>query len=169
MADKRRVPDIRRSVSPAQRESRAIRRPPVRKAIRWRSFGAALSVRRHTAMRWAGKPRGNLRARDRRRTKHDPNASATEPRVLLLHTPVRDILTGVWILLSVLKHGVTEAEIRSALEVPMREVRQGEDLLLIIGADSAARLLEVVVADPGTDDERVIHAMPLRPKFYRYL
>jgi hypothetical protein len=39
----------------------------------------------------------------------------------------------------------------------------------VIGADSAARLLEVVVADPEEDDERVIHAMPLRTKFHRYL
>jgi hypothetical protein len=75
----------------------------------------------------------------------------------------------VRILPNALKHGITETEIRSALEVPMRQVRQGEDLLLIIGADSTARLLEIVVADPESDDERVIHAMAPRPKFYRYL
>jgi len=42
------------------------------------------------------------------------------------------------------------------------------DRVLVIGADSAGRLLEVVVLDPD-DDPVAIHAMPLRPKFYRYL
>ena len=73
------------------------------------------------------------------------------------------------ILPSALKHGVSEAAILAALEVPMREMPQGDDLLLIIGADRSARLLELVIADPDGDDERVIHAMELRPKFYRYL
>jgi hypothetical protein len=39
---------------------------------------------------------------------------------------------------------------------------------LIIGADRAGRLLEIVVLDPD-DDPVVIHAMPLRQKFYDYL
>jgi hypothetical protein len=44
----------------------------------------------------------------------------------------------------------------------------GRDLL--IGADRAGRLLEVVVLDDDPDEEPlVIHAMPLRPKFHRYL
>lgn len=59
-------------------------------------------------------------------------------------------------------------DIQAAVSVPIRLVRQGGDRLLVIGADTAGRLLEVVVLDP--DDEAVaIHAMPLRPKFYRYL
>lgn len=40
--------------------------------------------------------------------------------------------------------------------------------MLVIGADAAGRLLEVVVLDPD-EDPVVIHAMPLRPKLYRYL
>lgn len=68
------------------------------------------------------------------------------------------------------KHGISDAEIRAALAVPMREVRQDEgDLLLVIGADRSGRLLELVVADPEGDDPRVIHAMALRTKFYEYL
>jgi hypothetical protein len=74
----------------------------------------------------------------------------------------------VRILPSALKHGVAEGEIRAALEVPMRQVAHGDDLLLVIGADRSARLLELVVADPEGDG-RVIHAMPLRAKFYHYL
>jgi len=62
------------------------------------------------------------------------------------------------------RHGVADQEIRAAVSVPLRVVRQGGDRVLVIGADSAGRLLEVVVLDPVA-----IHAMPLRPKFYRYL
>jgi hypothetical protein len=40
--------------------------------------------------------------------------------------------------------------------------------MLVIGADSTGRLLEIVVLDPD-DDPVVIHAMALRPKFYRFL
>jgi len=73
------------------------------------------------------------------------------------------------ILPSALKLGTTESEIRSALQVPMRYFRLADDLLLVIGADVSGRILELVVADPDTDRERVIHAMPLRPTFYHYL
>ena len=66
------------------------------------------------------------------------------------------------------RHGVADEDIQAAVSVPLRLVRQGEERVLVIGADSAGRLLEVVVLDP--DREPVaIHAMPLRPKFYRYL
>jgi len=51
----------------------------------------------------------------------------------------------------------------------MRTVAQHDALLLVIGADNAGRLLELVIADPETDEARVIHAMPLRPKFFHYL
>lgn len=47
-------------------------------------------------------------------------------------------------------------------------VRPSEDRVLVIGADTAGRLLEIVVLNPE-DDPVAIHAMPLRPKFYRYL
>jgi hypothetical protein len=73
------------------------------------------------------------------------------------------------VLPSALRHGITEDAIRSALEVPMRRVELEPGLLLVIGADSSAQLLEVVVSDVEGTDPRVIHAMHLRPKFYRYL
>ena len=41
---------------------------------------------------------------------------------------------------------------------------------LVIGADESGRILEIVVLDDDPDDDPiVIHAMPLRPKFHRYL
>lgn len=73
------------------------------------------------------------------------------------------------VLSSALKHGVTENEIRAALQVPMRRVRLESDLLLVIAADRPGRLLEIVVADVDSPDPRVIHAMTLRPKFHQYL
>jgi hypothetical protein len=66
------------------------------------------------------------------------------------------------------RHGVNDEDIRAAVGLPLRLVWQDRSRLLVIGADTTGRLLEVVVLDP--DDEPVaIHAMPLRPKFYRYL
>lgn len=66
------------------------------------------------------------------------------------------------------RHGVADDDIRAAVSVPLRLVRQGDDRVLVIGADTAGRLLEVVVVDPD-EDPIAIHAMPLRPKFYQYL
>ena len=66
------------------------------------------------------------------------------------------------------RHGVADADIRAAVSVPLRLVHQGADRVLVIGADSTGRLLEVVVLDPN-DEPVAIHAMSLRPKFYRYL
>ena len=73
------------------------------------------------------------------------------------------------VLPSALKHGITVAQILAAFQVAMRRVELGDDLLLVIGADQSAQLLELIVVDAEGDDPRVIHAMPLQAKFYRYL
>lgn len=44
----------------------------------------------------------------------------------------------------------------------------GQDRLLVIGADQHGRLLELV-AVPAGEPTRIIHADRLRPKFYEYL
>ena len=44
-----------------------------------------------------------------------------------------------------------------------------EDLTMLIGPASDGALLEIGVLDIDGDDPVVIHAMPLRPKFYRFL
>lgn len=67
------------------------------------------------------------------------------------------------------KHGVTDNDMFHALRLPLRMVRQGDDRVLYIGADAGGRLLEIVVLDPECDEPVIIHAMPLRPKFYRFL
>ncbi|MBA3372373.1 MAG: hypothetical protein M3493_02735 [Actinomycetota bacterium] len=66
------------------------------------------------------------------------------------------------------RRGVDDEDIRHAVRVPFRRVRQGDDRVLIIGPDRTGRLLEVVVIDPE-GDPAVIHAMSLRRKFYDYL
>ena len=63
--------------------------------------------------------------------------------------------------------GVSDEDVRSALRAEFRTYRQG-DRLLVIGADTTGRLLEVVVLDPD-DEPVVIHAMPLRAKFHDLL
>lgn len=66
------------------------------------------------------------------------------------------------------RHGVADEDIRAAVSVALRLVLQDEERVLVIGADTVGRLLEVVVLDPFGEPV-AIHAMPLRPKFYRYL
>lgn len=67
------------------------------------------------------------------------------------------------------KHGVGDEDIEHAVRNPVRVV-PGEGRDLIIGADRAGRLLEVVVLDDDPNEEPIlIHAMPLRPKFHHYL
>lgn len=69
------------------------------------------------------------------------------------------------------KHGVDDRDIRHAFDNALRFVSfeyDGEDRLLVIGADSTGRLLELV-AVPVDAPTRIIHADGLRPRFYDYL
>jgi hypothetical protein len=51
----------------------------------------------------------------------------------------------------------------------MRRVVVDEDLTMLIGPASDGAILEIGILDIDGDDPVVIHAMPLRPKFYRFL
>ncbi len=69
------------------------------------------------------------------------------------------------------KHGVDDADIVHAYENAIRIVEyeyNGEDRVLVIGADRTGRLLELVAVPVG-EPNRIIHADALRPKFYEYL
>lgn len=75
------------------------------------------------------------------------------------------------ILDSALRHGMTEDSIFHAWQNRTREVEfeyQGETRLLVIGGDNSGALLELVVVPVGTP-VRIIHAMPLRPRFNDFL
>lgn len=55
-----------------------------------------------------------------------------------------------------------------AFAVAVRSIPHGDEgKYLVIGADWSGRLLELVYIDDK--DPRIIHAMPLRPRFRRYL
>ena len=67
------------------------------------------------------------------------------------------------------KHGVLDEDMQHAIRHPARIV-PGVGRDLVIGADRSGRLLEVVILDDDPEHEPiVIHAMPLRAKFHRYL
>ena len=56
-----------------------------------------------------------------------------------------------------------------AVRHPVRII-PGDGRDLVIGADRPGRLLEVAILDDDPEQEPiVIHAMPLRAKFHRYL
>jgi uncharacterized DUF497 family protein len=77
----------------------------------------------------------------------------------------------VEIVQSASKHGVNDADIVHAYENAIRIVEyeyNGEDRVLVIGADRTGRLLELVAVPVG-EPNRIIHADALRPKFYEYL
>lgn len=68
------------------------------------------------------------------------------------------------------KHGVLDDDMRHAVRHAIRTVDlHDEDKTLMIGADRAGRLLEIVVVGLDTDRSRIIHAMRLRRSFYQFL
>lgn len=67
------------------------------------------------------------------------------------------------------RHGLNEAEIRHAVRHALVEVRVDDDVVMLIGPTPTAALVEVGIAAPFTDDERIIHAMPARKRYLRLL
>ena len=67
------------------------------------------------------------------------------------------------------KHGVSDADIRHAARTAVRRIMMDEDLTMLIGPARDGAILEIGVLDLQGMDPVVIHAMPLRPKFYRFL
>jgi hypothetical protein len=67
------------------------------------------------------------------------------------------------------RHGVTDTDIAHATRTAIRRVRMDDDLTMLIGPATDGALLEIGVLDLDGEDPVVIHAMPLRPKFYRLL
>jgi hypothetical protein len=67
------------------------------------------------------------------------------------------------------KHGVSDADIWHAVRNAVRRVVMGEDLTMLIGSASDGALLEIGILDIEGDDPVVIHPMPLRSKFHRFL
>jgi len=67
-------------------------------------------------------------------------------------------------------HGLAVADVVHAVRTQLRAVRLSADRTFIIGADPTGRLLELVLLDASDAEPAcVVHAMELRPKFYRFL
>lgn len=66
-------------------------------------------------------------------------------------------------------HDIADVDIRHAVRNAMRRVVMADDLTMLIGPASDGALLEIGVLDLEGDDPVVIHAMPLRRKFYKFL
>lgn len=67
------------------------------------------------------------------------------------------------------KHGVSDDAMFHALRHAIRTIPGTNDVTLFIGGDHTGRLLEVGVKGLDTEDERIVHAMDLRPAFYKFL
>jgi hypothetical protein len=67
------------------------------------------------------------------------------------------------------KHGVDDEDILHVWRNPMRRIDSDDDFAMLIGPDTAGRMVEVGVLDVDGDDPVAIHAMLLRPKFYEFL
>ena len=69
------------------------------------------------------------------------------------------------ILASARKHGIPDDDMLHAYRNPIR-VFAFDDLTMLVGADTAGRMIEVGLAT-GEGVEFIAHAMPARPKFLR--
>lgn len=69
------------------------------------------------------------------------------------------------VLESARKHGISDSDMLHAYRNPIR-VFALDDLVMLIGADEAGRLLEVGVAE-AEGLEFIVHAMPARQRFLR--
>jgi hypothetical protein len=69
------------------------------------------------------------------------------------------------------RHGVGDEDIAHAVSQSLAVEDAGEDpdRWLVIGADRAGNLLEVVVMVNAEGEQFVIHAMPMRRKYRRLL
>ena len=67
------------------------------------------------------------------------------------------------------KHGISDDDILHAIRTATRKVEMDEDLTMLIGPARDGTPLEIGVLDLGGEDPVIIHAMRLRPKFYRFI
>jgi hypothetical protein len=65
------------------------------------------------------------------------------------------------------RHGVADEDIWHAVRNATR--RLDNDVTILIGPTRDGALLEIGVLGIDGDDPVIVHAMPLRPKFFPYL
>ena len=67
------------------------------------------------------------------------------------------------------KHGVPDADIWPGVRNATYKIDMGEDLTMLIGPARDGAPPELGVLGLDDDDPVIIHALPLRAKFYRFL
>ena len=67
------------------------------------------------------------------------------------------------------KHGVPDADISHGIRNATHKIDMDEDLTMLIGPARDGAPLELGVLGLDGDDPVIIHALPLRAKFYRFL
>lgn len=67
------------------------------------------------------------------------------------------------------KHDVPGSDMQHAVRSAERRVDMGDGLTMLIGPASDGALLEIGILGMDGDDPVIIHAMPLRSKFYKFL
>jgi len=67
------------------------------------------------------------------------------------------------------EHGISDEDMEHAVRQAMAEHSMPDGMTMLLGPDRAGRFLEVGVLDIDEDDPLIIHAMPMRPKFQRFL
>src|SRR5579884_202834 len=85
--------------------------------------------------------------------------------------PFRITISAVEIHDSARRHGVADQDILHAIDhaLAIEDAGEDPDRWLIIGPDTAANLLEVVVMVTAEANQVAIHAMPMRDKYARLL
>jgi hypothetical protein len=66
-------------------------------------------------------------------------------------------------------HEIADTDMQHAVRNAISRVEMDDDLTMMIGPSVSGTLLEVGVLGYGGDDPVIIHAMRLRPTFFRFL
>ncbi len=67
------------------------------------------------------------------------------------------------------KRGIADEDMLHAWRNAIRRIDKDDRMTLFIGPDTAGRMLEIGILGLDSDDPVIIHAMPLRPTFHRFL
>jgi hypothetical protein len=67
------------------------------------------------------------------------------------------------------KHGVKDADILHAFRNSIRQLENNGNVTIFIGTARNGALLEIGILEMPGEDPAIIHAMPLRKRYYRYL
>ena len=67
------------------------------------------------------------------------------------------------------KHEIADKDIWHAIRNAIRLFANDDEVTILVGPARDGALLEIGVLDFDGDDPLVVHALPLRPKYYPYL